>query len=39
MAAILNLGYAIRLQGVRQNLKSPQIKPIPVFYLYKIGHQ
>jgi hypothetical protein len=24
---------------VTQNLKSPQNKPIPVFYLYKIGHQ
>ena len=38
ISAIFNLGYESRLQGVRQNLKSPQSKPIPVVYLYKIKH-
>jgi hypothetical protein len=28
-----------QVTGGTQNLKSPQNKPVPVFYLYKTGHQ
>jgi hypothetical protein len=32
-------GVRNKVTGGTQNLKSPQNKTNPVFYLYKIGHQ
>ncbi len=32
-------GVCEKVTGGTQNLKSPQNKPIPVFYLYKTEHQ